>query len=168
MDILPPRVATLSPFVPPPSPIRRRVGGTDVAHLTSLTHPLASPTPSPFPLLLSLVYVPQSFLAIQTDNAIVTPGGLLLGAAACGLAGKMFLDRFDAIDVGGLGVSDWLHGPYWLSSIGVLVVTPGCQGRGFGGWDLCAIRIRSNNQTTSRAQCVHGRMTKRPHTHLDV
>ena len=29
-----------------------------------------------------------SFLAIQTDNGVVTPGGLILGAAGCVLAGE--------------------------------------------------------------------------------
>ena len=57
-----------------------------------------------------------SFLAIQTDNGIVTPGGLVLGAAACGLAGKMFLDRFDAIDDDGM---DW-PGPRVFPGTGIL------------------------------------------------
>ena len=57
-----------------------------------------------------------SFLAIQTDNAIVSPAGLLLGAAACGLAGKMFLDRFDAIEDDGM---DW-PGPRVFPGTGIL------------------------------------------------
>ena len=35
-----------------------------------------------------------AFLAIQTDNAVVSPGGLVLGAGACLLAGKGFLGAF--------------------------------------------------------------------------
>ena len=57
-----------------------------------------------------------SFLAIQTDNGVVTPGGLILGAAGCVLAGKMYLDRFDAIDDDGM---DW-PGPRVFPGTGIL------------------------------------------------
>ena len=45
-----------------------------------------------------------SFALIQTDQPLLSPAGLLLGAAACAAAGKYFLDRYDAIDDDGM---DW-------------------------------------------------------------
>jgi hypothetical protein len=48
---------------------------------------------------------PQSFVAIQTDNSVLSPGGLVLGCAASILSGKMFLERFDAIKVGKIALS---------------------------------------------------------------
>eukprot|EP00227_Mantoniella_beaufortii_P019630 CAMPEP_0197589268 /NCGR_PEP_ID=MMETSP1326-20131121/10273_1 /TAXON_ID=1155430 /ORGANISM="Genus nov. species nov., Strain RCC2288" /LENGTH=187 /DNA_ID=CAMNT_0043154185 /DNA_START=13 /DNA_END=576 /DNA_ORIENTATION=- len=45
-----------------------------------------------------------SFALIQTDQDIITQGGLVLGAVACVIAAKVFLDRFDAIKDDGM---DW-------------------------------------------------------------
>jgi hypothetical protein len=49
-------------------------------------------------------------------------------------------------------VSDWLRGPYWLSSTGVLVVTPGCQIGMHGPYWLssiepCFVTVQNNNVT---------------------
>ena len=57
-----------------------------------------------------------SFALIQTDQPLISPAGLLLGAAACAAAGKYFLDRYDAIDDDGM---DW-PGPRIFPGTGLL------------------------------------------------
>ena len=57
-----------------------------------------------------------SFALIQTDQPLLSPAGLLLGAAACAAAGKYFLDRYDAIDDDGM---DW-PGPRIFPGTGLL------------------------------------------------
>ena len=45
-----------------------------------------------------------AFALIQTDQTVLTPGGLCVGAVACFFSGKYFLDRYDAIVPDGM---DW-------------------------------------------------------------
>jgi hypothetical protein len=57
-----------------------------------------------------------SFALIQSDAAIVSPAGLILGAIGCAASGKYFLERYDAIDDDGM---DW-PGPRIFPGTGLL------------------------------------------------
>ena len=57
-----------------------------------------------------------AFALIQTDQTVLSPGGLILGAVACGISGKYFLDRYDAIVPDGM---DW-PGPRVYPGTGIL------------------------------------------------
>uniref|UniRef100_A0A7S0X8K4 Uncharacterized protein n=1 Tax=Mantoniella antarctica TaxID=81844 RepID=A0A7S0X8K4_9CHLO len=67
-------------------------------------------------IVLPCALLVGSFVAIQTDNSVLSPGGLVLGCAASILSGKMFLERFDAIKDDGM---DW-PGPRIFPGTGIL------------------------------------------------
>ena len=57
-----------------------------------------------------------AFALIQTDQTVLSPGGLALGAVACFFSGKYFLDRYDAIVPDGM---DW-PGPRVFPGTGII------------------------------------------------
>jgi len=57
-----------------------------------------------------------AFALIQSDQTVLSPGGLALGAVACLFSGKYFLDRYDALVPDGM---DW-PGPRVFPGTGII------------------------------------------------